>query len=381
LPLPKLIAALISMRSSSQQTALDEFFAATLGSATLVRRISDRGFAKARNKLHMPALQWLNEQLLQEATTAGLIPRWHGFRVVAADGSTLQPAVRACHLTRREAANPEQNLFAMYLPGAELMLHAQVHSPLLGERAMLIECLAHLQPDDVLVLDRGYPASWLVQLLIERGIRFVIRCDSSRGWAAVRRFMRSNDIDTNTTLSRPSSEEARLWECAPVAPTVRLVKSINTESKTRVLVTNLTPDEVPTAAFADLYHQRWRIEEAFKRLKHVQYLESVSGLSQQALIIDVAAKVLADNIASLMCLAAEIAHDMHTKNRYCNRRYAAHVLARVLPRILLMIGNLFTTVADTLANLAINYCRHLSGRSTSRPTRHVKPHPRYAYKG
>ena len=57
-------------------------------------------------------------------------------------------------------------------------------------------------------------------------------------------------------------------------------------------------------SLTNLYHQRWRIEEAFKRLKHRLHLEVVSGLSQQALIIDVAAKVLADNIASLMCAAA-----------------------------------------------------------------------------
>ena len=50
----------------------------------------------------------------------------------------------------------------------------------------------------------------------------------------------------------------------------------------------------------DLCHQRWRIEEAFKRIKHRLHLEAVSGLSQQALIIDVAAKILAYNITSLM---------------------------------------------------------------------------------
>src|SRR4051812_21797998 len=50
-------------------------------------------------------------------------------------------------------------------------------------------------------------------------------------------------------------------------------------------------------SFGDPYHQRWRIEEAFKQLKHRLHLEAVSGLSQQASIIDVAAKVLADNIS------------------------------------------------------------------------------------
>lgn len=49
----------------------------------------------------------------------------------------------------------------------------------------------------------------------------------------------------------------------------------------------------PAADFVDLYRQRWRIEEAFKRLKHRMHLESVSGLSQHDLIIDVSAKILA----------------------------------------------------------------------------------------
>lgn len=67
---------------------------------------------------------------------------------------------------------------------------------------------------------------------------------------------------TRATLSPPSADDALEWECARVAPTVRLVKSITPESKVRVMLTNLTPEQVPTAAFAELYHQRWRIEEA-----------------------------------------------------------------------------------------------------------------------
>ena len=31
----------------------------------------------------------------------------------------------------------------------------------------------------VLVLDRGYPAAWLVSLLLQRGIHFCMRCDGS----------------------------------------------------------------------------------------------------------------------------------------------------------------------------------------------------------
>jgi len=59
-----------------------------------------------------------------------------------------------------------------------------------------------------------------------------------------------------------------------------------------VLATNLDTQAFPCEVFCDLYHQRWRIEEAFKRLK--AKLECVSGLTQHTLLVDVAAKVLAD---------------------------------------------------------------------------------------
>lgn len=60
------------------------------------------------------------------------------------------------------------------------------------------------------------------------------------------------------------------------------------------------------AAAGQLAFARWRIEEAFKRLKHRCKLESVSGLTQHALMVDVHAKVLADNLASLVCMGAAV---------------------------------------------------------------------------
>ena len=94
----------------------------------------------------------------------------------------------------------------MFLPGAELMLHCEVYGAEGSERAMLVAALDKLGPGDVLVLDRGYPAAWLVSLLLQRGIHFCIRCDGS-GWSAVRRFMRSGLTDEWVTLSAPSAAE------------------------------------------------------------------------------------------------------------------------------------------------------------------------------
>jgi hypothetical protein len=61
------------------------------------------------------------------------------------------------------------------------------------ERAMLVNALDALGPDDGLLLDRGYPAAWLINLLAERGIRFIMRCKGA-SWPSVREFVRSSDV-------------------------------------------------------------------------------------------------------------------------------------------------------------------------------------------
>jgi Transposase DDE domain len=380
LPLPALIAALLSMRNQSQQTMLDGFFASVCDTAGLRREVSDRAFAKARNHLHLPALVSLNDLVVRRADEAGLIERWHGLRVVAGDASVLMPAVRPC-LLARSAAAPDQRLFALFLPGAELTLHASVHSALVGERSMLVEALDLLGPDDVLVLDRGYPASWLIALLNARSIRFVIRCDNDSGWGAAKTFLRSAAAEARVTLSVPSASEVRDWGCPAQAPQARLVRQIAPNGQIRALVTNLDATQFPAALFADLYHQRWRIEEAFKRLKHRLHLEAVSGLSQQALIIDVASKILADNITSLMCSAGSEHADLPARSRSCNRSYAAILMQRLLPRMVLLIGDVRAIIAEAIDMLGVTSQRFVPGRSQLRPAHHIKPHPSAAYKG
>jgi hypothetical protein len=64
------------------------------------------------------------------------------------------PAVRPC-LARRRLASLDQRLHTLYLPGAELTLHASVHGARVSERQMLFEALTCLGPDNRMVLDRG----------------------------------------------------------------------------------------------------------------------------------------------------------------------------------------------------------------------------------
>ncbi len=148
-----------------------------------------------------------------------------------------------------------------------------------------------------------------------------------------------------------------------------------------MLDTKLDEQAAPAHAFAELYHQRWRIEEAFKRLKHRMKLECVSGLSQHALLIDVVAKLLADNLAALMCSAVAQQAALPSQSRRCNRTYAAALLQRTLPRLVLLLGDFIATVEDVLRLLGTATQRFIPGRSRPRPPHHVKPHPSAVSKG
>jgi hypothetical protein len=368
------------MRGQSQQATLDSFFASLCDSPLPYRGVSDRAFAKARSQLHMPALSALNEWLIERADAAGFVPRWRGLRVVAGDGSVLMPAVRACSRTRGRAS-ADQRLFSLFLPGAELTLHASVYDAQGSERQLLVESLDRLGPNDLLVLDRGYPASWLVSMLNERGIKWCMRCDNASGWAALRKFMRSGADEAQVTLSEPGAQDARTWGCARTAPQARLVRQLSPGGAIRVLATNLDLLDYPCHAFGDLYHQRWRIEEGFKRLKLRMHLECVSGLSQQAVIIDVAAKVLADNLASLLCAAAAEKVDLPERKRRCNRAYAAFLFQRAIPRLVLAVSDFFATVSDVMTLMGETTQRFVAGRSCPRQGNRTKPHPYMAYKG
>lgn len=215
---------------------LDSFFG-SLGTDNVagtglghVRGVSDRAFAKARSHLDWNALHGLNARLL--ASVDAFVPRWRGRRVVAADASVLMPAVRTCHRVR--VASADQRLFALYLPGAELCLHARAYGAQVPERQMLFEALDPLGPGDVLVLDRGYPASWLVAHLVERGIGFCMRCDKANGWVAMLEFLQSQQDEAIVQLKALGVQDAKDYECSGAAPPVRLVRCISSTGQHRL---------------------------------------------------------------------------------------------------------------------------------------------------
>lgn len=372
LPLPALVALLLSSMRKSVQAELDEFFAHLHQQAQLVRHVSEQAFAQARAKLSHTSIPRLNDWVIERAQYYGFVARWHGLRLVAADASTVRFGLRASHVFR--AALPDQIAFGLFLPGCELMLSASLHSVHDNERQMLFDHLDRLCSSDLLLLDRGYPCSWLVAVLNQRAIPFCMRVEKSgtAGFTCVREFIRSGLADQVVMLRAANRCDVRDFACPGGPQTVRLVRQTAPNGQVRVLMTNLLDSEnFPASQFADLYHQRWRIEEAFKRLKHRLNLEHVSGLSQLAVEQDVAAKVLCDNLQALVTLEARTTDTLPARERI-NRAYVHTALKPLLPALLLgrKVPRLLRNVLTLIAKQTYTHRENISKPRKSRP----KPH-------
>lgn len=382
LPLATLVAIMLTGMRMSVQAELGTFFAHLRQQAQLVHEVSEQAFAQARAKLSLVAIPGLNDWLITRAEQDGFVPRWHGLRLVAADGSTVRFGLRASHVKRAALAN--QILFGLFLPGPDLMLAASLHSlHERGERQFLVEHLDRLSPNDLLLLDRGYPASWLVAVLNHRAIKFCMRVDSTDGgFACVREFVRSSAIERIVMLRAPNKQDALDYECPRKPQRVRLVRHVLPNGEQRVLMTNLFDDTLfPADCFGELYHKRWGIEEAFKRLKHRLNLEHVTGLSQQAVVQDVAAKIVCDNLQALVALTAHADADLPEDKRI-NHAYAHTALKPLLP-VLLLGGKIGRKVGRMLRNLleliAGKTYRHREDRLKPR-TQGAKPHKKMTQK-
>lgn len=382
LPLEKLIAILLSGMRMSIQAELDTFFAHLRQQAQLVHVVSEQAFAQARSKLSLTAIPLLNDWLISRAEQSRFVPRWRGLRLVAADGSAVCFGLRASHVKRAALAN--QILFGLFLPGPDLMLAASLHSVTeRGERQFLIEHLYRLLPTDLLLLDRGYPCRWLVAVLNHLGIKFCMRVDKSKsGFACVREFIRSGLREQIVILGAPNKRDALDYECPRTPQRVRLVLNVAPNGAQRVLMTNLFDEKLyPASSFGELYHQRWSIEEGFKRLKHRLNLEHVTGLSQQAVVQDVAAKIVCDNLQALTALVSHTDADLPDSERI-NHAYAHTALKPLIPILLLggkigrKVGKMLRNLLDLIAEQTYRHQQNISKPRKLGP----KPHKRMTQK-
>jgi hypothetical protein len=308
LPFPVLIAFLINFVRGSYQDELDNFFKTLFRFDVARRVVSKAALSKARMKLKFEAFIELNRHLVTYFERYFNPGTWHGFRLLAIDGSTtrlpLEDAISqhfGAWNVRRGKPCPMARVSQMFDVLNQITIDAIIYPKSTGERQLAAQHMLNLMPGDLLLLDRGYPAWWLFSLIISLNANFCARI-SCKKWKAVRKFFNSGRAEQIIELPMHATSVALCREMGiSMAPLkLRLIR-VENDGKVQVLVTTLTDTKrYPIEIFRDLYHSRWPVEEDYKAIKCRLELENFTGKSALSVYQDFHAKVFAKNLVSVL---------------------------------------------------------------------------------
>ncbi len=338
----RVVGVLLVNLMRSLQVELDQFFSRI--SLPLGRRAHDDAFRMARKKLRWQAFVELNQAVLADLHPA---PDWHGLRVVACDGTTLylpttHPDTISSGPDGFNCYHSQGGIYSLARASAlcetssGLILHASLAADTRDERSMLAEQFEHLRPNDLLVLDRGYPAYWLFALLLARQQHFCIRLPQSFS-PQVQAFVASGQACAVIKMQPGHGQRQDFvqHQLPMDAFSVRLVRVPLKTGQIEILATSLLDaSRWPAADFAALYQQRWRIEEAFRHLKCRLQLEQFGGETPEAIRQEFHASILLHNLAIIAAQDVLAEQELDAATLAPNLTHATHLVRLYLPQLL-----------------------------------------------
>jgi len=332
----------------SIQNHLHEFFD-DLADGQLFRPVTPGAWTKARAKLKHSAFIELNRDCLlplaYDAKASDSLQRWRGHRLLGIDSSlTRLPCQEAVgqefgwvEVTNQKGLTgtryPEGRISVVYDVLNRLGLDARLESSRRGEVALALEQVAHLQPGDIALNDRGFSGYLYFARVCQQGAHFIGRCSTGSFLAAQEMFRRNRANQSQVVwLFAPPDQKAECRRLGlPLQMKVRLVSVRLPTGQLEVLATSLLDAErYPTEEFLIVYHWRWGHETFYLMLKGRLDLENFSGETPEAVRQDFHAAVLVANLESVLSQPVQSAlsqrHGPEVHPRQVNHSVCYHAL-------------------------------------------------------
>lgn len=356
LPFPTLIAFLIDLATGSYQNELNRFFRLLVPSDLPRKFVSKVALAKARMKLGYKAFVELNEHLVEYFHQNMPTNQWNGYNLLAVDGTLLRlPRIESImkHFgVWRTKGNdrPMARVSQMFDPLNRVSVDTIISPKSEGERELAARHFFKLTIDDLVLLDRGYPAYWLFNLIMSMGSDFCARA-SAKKWKIIRKFVNSGKREAIISLPVFPSSIAKCKELGlELSPLkLRFVRIELDSGEVEVLITSLTDKKVlPYECFAELYHLRWPVEEDYKKMKSWIEIENFSGKSVESVYQDFFAKVFAKNLTATLASTTS----KHIDAAYKNRKYVYQInYAQAYAEMKRMIPLLFLRSKEAVSEI------------------------------
>lgn len=341
-----LVLFVLQQTVKSIQRHLHEFLD-ELAQGQIFEPLTSGAVTHARAKLRESAFIELNRDCVLPTVYGSERPvaRWRGHRLLGIDSSLVRlpdSEELGQSFGWKEAANqhgatgtryPEARLSVVYDLLNRVGLDARLEPSRVGEVALAIEQLEHLEAGDVEINDRGFTGYLYLAAVAQQGRHFIGRCSTGSFLAAQELFRLNRAHQSRVVwLFAPPDQKAACRRLGlPLKMKVRLVSLRLPSGELEVLATSLLDEALyPTEEFLTVYHWRWGHETFHLMLKGRLELENFSGRTAEAVRQDVQAAVLLANLESVLSEPAQAALGEQSRPqspaRQVNRSNAYHAL-------------------------------------------------------
>ena len=364
LPFHTMIFFLMNMIKGSLQDELDYFFKAVHAEEVPGRAVTKGAFTKARKKLRHQVFIELGQNLVSFFYHHFPCRKWKVLCVLAIDESTVKvPRTKdvADHFgvwnPAKGEACPVARISHLFDVLNGIVVDAIIGPKEQGERSLAAGHTQHLKSDDLVLLDRGYPAFWLFVLILSRKANLCARVTGTH-WKEIRKFYNSGKKEKIITLrpSPPSVVQCDHLNLSVSPIRLRVIRVELEGGETEILITSLMNENLyPHEIFKELYHLRWTVEENYKTAKCRTEIENFSGKSVESVYQDFHAKVFAMNLtAAITHPAQDIIAGKSKQKKYAYRINVTQALSKMKDSIVLLFKRSnIVEILNKLLNLFI----------------------------
>ena len=338
---------IISSLQSSIQRELDRFFKSYNDKDVPERFVTQSAFSQARYKIKPEAFIELNNDIVQHFYSEYTYKTWKGHRLIAIDGSEIKLPKNAETIAEygehQTNLMPESGVMARISKSYDVLNNITIDTKLanrkVGEHTLAKGHLDLGIENDLYLFDRGYPSFDLFREVLINGGHFCARVAISN-WNASKELIETGEKE-KVAFIKPGYNIRKKYKAAGIEIVPMECRFILVELPNggeEVLITSLlNKDEYPNNIFKWLYHQRWAVEESYKKDKIVLQFENFSGFSKIAIEQDFYATILLGNLTSILSFNIEIV----PKKRKRKYQYQVNVTS-ALSKVKGVLALLFT---------------------------------------
>ena len=329
LPFSSLILFMLNLVKDTLQKELTNYMILLSSSDVSPKKISKSAFSQSRSKLKPDAFVEMNNTLVHEFYADDDFLTWEGFRLLSIDGSTCQLPYSddlSNYFGQVEGNSgktfPIARISTFYDLLNEIIIDSRIAPYKTAELDLALKHLDKLKKNDLVILDRGYPAIWLFYLLMLKGTNYVVRLQKNFIKEANEFWDSKEESKILEIKNCPSKSQERLNKLGISFNSfkLRLVKVILDNGEMEILATSLLDEEkYYTSIFKNLYFRRWGIETNYDHLKNQIEIENFTGLTKIAIEQDFFANMFIANLQSIIIKDAK--EELEKENKNCKYEY------------------------------------------------------------